>query len=166
VIDLTNQNQISKFILENIDSHKQFALGTVSQQAKPWVVCLNLTYDEKFNIIWKSEKTTVHSSHVRESPNVSICVFSEDENRGDFGLYISAIAREVTDEKELMRLIQIRFQRKGKPMPPIADFTAEGTSRIYYAETLEMYFNDSRHAKTKVDMNVLRELIGKNWGEL
>lgn len=46
-----NQKEIRKFVLDNLDRHKQFALGTVDETGKPWAVCLNLAYDDKFNII-------------------------------------------------------------------------------------------------------------------
>lgn len=165
MIDLNNQRQIAEFIRDHVDEHKQFALATVDAGGNPWVVCLNLTYNEKFNIIWKSQKNTVHSGHVKYNPNVAICIFSENDPRGDFGLYINAKAREVTDEEELKRLLDIRFDRKGKPVPPVMDFLGDGTSGIYYAEIEDMFFNDSRHLKTKVDVNILRAVIIESWNK-
>lgn len=166
MIDLNNQRQIAEFIRDHVDEHKQFALATVGREGEPWLVCLNLAYDEQFNIIWKSEKDTVHSQHVRANPSVAICIFSEDAQRGDFGLYAKAQAQEISDEAELKRLLQIRFGRKGKPVPPTSDFTGQTSSRIYYAQIEKMFFNDSRHLKTKVDLEILRQTIGQNWGEL
>lgn len=166
MIDLNNQREIAEFIRDHVDEHKQFALATVGQDGQPWLVCLNLAYDEQFNIIWKSEKDTVHSQHVRANPSAAICIFSEDTERGDFGLYAKAQAQEISDEQELKRLLQIRFGRKGKPVPPIGSFIDDATSRIYYAQIKEMYFNDNRHLKTKVDLEVLRQVISQNRGEL
>ena len=164
MINLNNPKEVANFITENLGSHKQFALATVDRDGKPWTVCLNLTYDELGNIIWKSEKSTQHSNHILTNPEVAICIFSENEARGDFGLYCRAKAHEVTEISELNRLIKIRFALKGKPIPKVSDFLGESNSRIYYAEIYKMYFNDDKHIKTKVDLSKLRSAIRANWG--
>jgi uncharacterized protein YhbP (UPF0306 family) len=154
---MNNQEEIKKFITDNIGRHKQFALATVDEQGKPWAVCLNLAYDEKFNIIWKSLKTTEHSKHVSANPDVAICIFSETEGVGDFGLYLKAKAREVTDDEELRRLIDVRFTQKGKPAPDVSEFLGDSPARLYYAEVTEAWVNDDRHLKQVVDLEALRK---------
>lgn len=154
---MNDQLAIKKFITDNIDRHKQFALATVDEQGKPWTVCLNLTHDDQFNIIWKSVKTTEHSRHIQAHPDVAICIFSETDGVGDFGLYMKARAREVTDVDEIKRLIDIRFTQKGKPTPDVAEFQGDAPARLYYAEVTEAWVNDDRHLKQPVDLDFLRQ---------
>lgn len=147
---------MEQFVRDNLGRHKQFALGTVDENGSPWTVCLNLAYDEKFNIVWKSSKQTDHSKHISTNPQVAICVFSEIEGVGDFGFYAKATAYEVTDEEELKRLVEIRFTRAGKQTPNITELSGNSPMRLYYAEIQEAWVNDNRHLKTPVNLEVLR----------
>lgn len=153
--DHSSQKDAVRFIRENIGRHKQFALGTVDSAGQPWVVCLNLAYDDKLNIIWKSEKSTEHSNHIQNNPTVSICIFSETDEVGDFGFYARAVAREITDEEELRQAIKIRFEDKGKLAPPIEEFIGNSKVRLYKAILSDLWLNDDVHEKIKIDLEKL-----------
>ncbi|HEY4496944.1 MAG TPA: pyridoxamine 5'-phosphate oxidase family protein [Candidatus Paceibacterota bacterium] len=154
-----DQTDIANFILNNLPDHKQFALGTVDQSGHPWVVCLNLAYDNKINIIWKSSKDTEHSKHIRNNPNVSICIFSETKEKGDFGLYLKGVAHEVVDIFELETSLKVRYGQKGKEIPPMSEFLGDSSNRIYCAEIQEAWATDSRHIKPKIDLEILRSAV-------
>jgi hypothetical protein len=47
----------TQLIRDNLKWHKQFVLATVDDQNNPWAVCLDLTLDSYYNIIWLSDKT-------------------------------------------------------------------------------------------------------------
>lgn len=155
-LDENSQAEIADFILKHLPSHSQFALGTVDESGKPWVVCLNLAYDKKLNIIWKSNKNAEHSKHVRGNPNVAVCVFSETKEIGDFGFYSKALAHEVTDESELKDCLDARYKAKGKEAPPLSKFQGESPDRIYIAKLKEAWVTDKSHQKIKVDLEMLR----------
>lgn len=159
--DENNQISVADFILSNLPTHKQFALSTIDDNNNPWVVCVNLSFDSSVNFIWKSEKSTEHSKYILHKPSVAICVFSDTEEVGGFGYYCKAIAHEVTDKNELNRLLDIRFAKKGKPVPPIYNFLGESPTRIYYADVKEAWVNDNRHLKVSVDLNVLKDCAKK-----
>ena len=154
--DEHNQATIAKFVLENLPSHKQCALATTGGNGAPWVVCVNLTYDKQLHFIWKSRTDALHSQYLRERPAVSICVFSENEMRGDFGFYATATAHEVTDSAELEHLIDIRFTQKGKPAPAPNELLGDSPMRLYVAELHEAWINDDQHIKSPVDLDFLR----------
>ncbi len=147
---------VASFVLDNLPRHKQFALATVDSEGAPWCVCLNLSYDSDVNIIWKSLKDTQHSEHIKKNPQVSITVFSETEDVGDFGFYTKAVAHEVVDTNELKRLLEVRF--RGKTVPPVEDFLDESPLRIYVATIEAAWVNDDRHNKSEVDLLTLRAL--------
>lgn len=156
--DADDQHSIAAFILDNMPAHKQFALGTIDDQGRPWVVCLNLTLDSELRFIWKSAIGTEHSKHLSAKPDVSICVFSEDNERGDFGFYARGRAHEITDAQELAHAIDVRFTQKGKPAPTTEELTGDSPARLYIAELDEAWVNDDRHVKTHVDLSVLRKV--------
>ncbi len=74
--DQNDQASVSKFILENLARHELMAIATVDGQTLPWVVCVNLTYDNNLNIYWKSAISANHSQNIAGNQNVSICIFS------------------------------------------------------------------------------------------
>lgn len=153
-----NNPEVIQFIKANIGRHKHFALGTVDEEGKPWVVCAALAYDDQFNVIWQSAKDAEHSKHLRASPDVAICIFSDDEEVGNFGIYMKARAREVADHDELNRLLSLRYAHVGKPVPEISQFLGDSPNRLYYAEVTEAWINDDSHVKKQVDLSQLRQI--------
>lgn len=152
----SSQEGIAKFILENLPRHRQFALGTVDEAGRPWVVCIGLTYDDQLNVIWKSRTDAEHSKHILKNPNVSMCIFSRTEENGEFGFYTRAIAREISDKEELTTCLDWKYAKKGREVPPASSLLSESQYRIYLAEIKEAWVTDDRHLKIGVDLVVLR----------
>lgn len=162
--DENNQESIAKFILDNLGRHGHFALATVGEDGKPWVVCVNLAVDDQVNFIWRSLTDTEHSKNVNSRPDVSVCVFSKTPETGDFGYYCKAVAHEVNNEEELKRLLAFRYA--GKEVPPTSEFLGDAPGRIYYAKVTEAYINDDRHIKSKVDLEVLKRVAASKYSAL
>ncbi|HTE21429.1 MAG TPA: pyridoxamine 5'-phosphate oxidase family protein [Candidatus Limnocylindria bacterium] len=156
-----NQQEISQFIIDNLGRHKLFTLGTIDGQGNPWVVCLALAYDNQLNIIWQSLKNTEHSKHVRTHPDVAICICSDTPEVGDFGLYLKARAREVSDATELKRLLYVRFAAKASGTPDVSNYRGDAAARLYCAEVTKAWINDESHTKRAVDLNLLRQKMSK-----
>ncbi len=156
--DENNQQSICSFVLDNLRSHNLMALGTQDENGNPWVVCVNLTVDNNGNIIWKSLKNTEHSKHIQKNPHVSICVFSKEDEAGDFGFYSYAEAHEVTDEAELQTCIDARYTQKGLKAPSTSEFLEDAPASLYIAHIEKAWVNDDRHVKTPIDMEVYREV--------
>lgn len=157
--DENSQESVARFVLDNLPRHKQLAIATIDDDGKPWVVCVNLAYDEGVNFIWKSLKDTEHSKNVAARSDVSICAFSETPEVGDFGFYCKAKAYEVTDQTELERLLAVRY--KGREVPNAREFLGNSPHRIYYAKITEAWINDDRHIKTPVVLKVLKEIASQ-----
>lgn len=160
IIDDSDPKIVAEFVLSQLAKQRHFSLGTVDTHGDPWVVCLNLAVDDDVNIIWKSRAATEHSKHILTHPEVSICVFSHDAKTGDFGLYIKAIAHEVTAMDELTKCLEHRYTKAGKAAPDIKAFTAPAIDRIYLARITHAWVNDDRHIKVPVDLEVMRTMIG------
>lgn len=152
--DENDQESVARFVLENLSRHGHFAIATTNDDGTPWVVCVNLAYDDGVNFIWRSLKETEHSKNINARPEVAICVFSKTPEVGDFGYYCQATAHEVNDQEELKRLLAFRYA--GREVPPLADFLEDSPGRIYYANVTKAWINDDRHIKTLVDLEVLR----------
>jgi uncharacterized protein YhbP (UPF0306 family) len=159
--DLEDSGQVARFVAGQLPRHKQFVLATVDELGKPWVVALNLTIDEQCNVIRQSKKDTEHSQHIRHNPIVAISIFSETEEVGDFGFYAKAVAREVTDESEVAKLLHLRFARQNRPVPHVSDYIGQADYRLYHAQLQEAWVNEERHRKTPVDLPLLKRALTK-----
>jgi hypothetical protein len=84
-------------------------------------------------------------------------VFSETKQFGDFGFYAYATAKEISDKKELEKLLTLRYSSKNKPTPPITKFLGPAPMRLYRAKLTKAWVNDDGHVKTKAVLNVLRQ---------
>lgn len=158
--DQNDPASIAAFVWRELPRHKQFALGTLDDDGRPWVVCLNLSFDNELNIFWKSLTDTEHSQHIVERPDVSICIFSENKAIGDYGLYTYATAREATDTSEIEHIIRHRY--KNKQHPSVSDFTGDASARLYIAKITQAWINDDRHIKSPIDLDVLRSTSVKH----
>ncbi len=153
--DPSNQTKIVDFIRKSLPRHNLMALATINPDGSPWVVCVNLTYDDEMNIYWKSSVSTVHSKNIARNNKVSICVFSHTSGHGDFGFYCNATARVITDHDEIMHILDVKYSQKNLPVPPVSDFLGESRLRLYCATLSECWINDDRHIKAPVDLSVL-----------
>lgn len=156
--DESNKEQVAEFVLEQIRHHILFTLATVDNDNRPWVVCLGLTVDDNVDIIWKSSAIAEHSKHIRGNPYVSLCIFSHSKDEGDFGFYAKAAAREITDPTEIIKYAHYRYARQGKPVPTADELLTDVGDRLYVARIQEAWVNDSRHVKTPVDVELMRNI--------
>ena len=140
--------------MSNLSRVKEFSLATVDQAGEPWVVAINLCYDDQLNIIWHSKKDTQHSKHISNNPNVAICIYDDFTDIGDFGFYAKSQAYEVTDPDELRQLLKIRFESKNKPVPSADEYSGESPDRIYCAALTEAWINDQSKRKQAVDLSI------------
>lgn len=143
------------FVFDNLPRIKEFSLATIDENELPWVVALNLCYDDNLTVIWHSRKDTKHSRHIQYNPNVAICIYKDFDDIGDFGLYASAQASEVTDPEELEKLLKLRFESKNKPVPSIDAYSGDSPDRIYIAKPSEVWVNDQSKVKRKLDLTEL-----------
>lgn len=151
-----DQQAAAQFLLKNLPRHRLFALATICSDGQPWNVCLGLTWDHGLGIIWKSRADSLHSRNIRRDSRVSICVFSTVPSEGDFALYLTAEAREVTDPDELRALLSLRYTAKSQSAPSTSEFSGTSPDRIYLARPIQAYLSDDRHEKLRLDLEVVR----------
>jgi hypothetical protein len=152
-----NQADAALFLTKHLPRHGLFSLATVCEDGQPWNVCLNLSWDHGLGIIWKSRADTLHSGNIRRDSRVAICIFSSVAGEGDFGLYIIAEAREVTDPDELRALLHLRYTARSQPAPDVTAFLGASPDRIYLARPQEAYLSDDRHTKLRLNLEVVRQ---------
>lgn len=142
-----------------IDENIYITLATSSKTGEPWISPLWAIHDEKYVYYWGSPVHTKHSQLVLENPRCAVVVFDSraPEGTGE-GVYFAGNAYEITDEKELIRIIKMMFRE----LRPIADFTGTAPRRLYKfipekawinaGEEVNGYFEDH-----KIELDILSE---------
>ena len=69
-------------------------LATVSSDGLPWATPLHFLYNGE-QIAWFSPADCMHSHNARQQPNVSVALFSPDEQNGLHGVYITGVVQEL-----------------------------------------------------------------------
>jgi uncharacterized protein YhbP (UPF0306 family) len=95
-MDTTKIKQILK---ENLYA----TLSTSTPEGSPWISNLYFSYDNDYNFYWYSPKDSVHSTMIKDNPNIALCVFDSHATDNVEAIYIKAKAYEVTDVKELAK---------------------------------------------------------------
>ena len=153
---MKSQEEVKRFITDGLPHHPQCVVATTDDTGQPWAVCVAFGHDNQFNIFWRSVRDTEHSRHLRARPDIAICIFSDTDERGEFGLYLKAKAHEVTDPAEAQRLLEHLAARKNRSPEDPAKYQNPSPLRLYYATVTAAWINDDSHVKTPVDLEVLR----------
>lgn len=124
-------------------------LSTVTKVGDPWISNIFFAYDKKFNFFWYSKNDTLHSQNIRSNSKVAINIV--DSRTADVNaLYITAEAHEVTDVKELLRILPIFIRRLLKHQlismdgakvlaNKFKDFISDTNFRMYIAQPKDIY---------------------------
>ncbi len=117
-------------------------LATVSADGRPWNTPVYTAFDARYNFYWTSSPAAQHSKNIKVNPEVAIVIYdsSATEGTGE-GVYIQAVASEVTDPAEIRKAIEFMYSRKNKPPRAVKDFLGESPRRIYKAAPKKFWMN-------------------------
>lgn len=126
-----------------IDNNIFMTIATADANGKPWSSPVGYAYDEDYNFYWVSSKEALHSLNIAGRSEVSLSILSKVPDTGYDGLYVDAIARELTSEAEIQTIIDLFH--KQRPQPPrfatneIAEVTGDAAWRMYRATPVAVY---------------------------
>lgn len=130
----------AKKIISNI---LYITLATSARDCEPWNTPVYSAYDEKYNFYWVSSPQSRHSKNIKENGKVAIVIYnsSDPEGAGE-GVYVQAKACELTDASEIERALKLLYERKNKPVKPVADFVGDSPRRVYKAVPEKFWMNE------------------------
>lgn len=137
---MTNEEAARKIIAENI----YITISTASN-GDPWISPVYSCYDGNYNFYWVSDKDRKHSQNIKENPKVAIAIFDThvQEGRGR-GVYIQAMAFEISDREEIKKVIAIFYPRKNKPLREPDEFMGSSRRRMYKAAPEKIWVTDEK----------------------
>lgn len=139
---------------------KYATLATVDADGNPWNAPVYFIYNEDYNLYWASVTQSQHSQNIKANGKVFIVVYDSTVPWStDTGVYIEAVASEVTDPQVLAKACQLRKARVPEANQPPEAFMGDSPRRIYCAKPQHIWLNtgdkvDGHFIDTRVEATV------------
>ena len=136
-----------------IDASRYLALGTADEAGRPWVSPVYYAFAGYREFFWVSSPMATHSRNIATRPEISIVVFDSRAPVGTGqGVYVSAIAEELTDPQELERGMDVfsrRSEAHGARPWTLADVRSPEPYRLYRATASDHWVLDPESRPTR-----------------
>lgn len=148
-------------------STRYATIATASRDGKPWNSPVAHEFDDQLNVYWFSDKQNQHSQNVRENADVFIVIYDSSAPETDAeGVYIEAVAVELTDPDEVLRVRKMKANEDWEGNPD--DCTGDAIRRVYKAVPHRVWMNDAelsdgayvRDYRVEIPLDRLREHLG------
>jgi len=127
---------------EIIDKIAYATIATSSPDGQPWNSPVYYNHDEKMNIYWVSDKNGQHSKNIKENSRVFIVLYDSTATEGEgVGVYIQAVASQVTDPKEILKVRRIKKGSHFQQSPD--DFLGDSIRYMYKAVPEKIWLNEA-----------------------
>jgi hypothetical protein len=114
-------------------------VATADSQARPWNSPVYSVHDDELNVYWVSDKQNQHSQNIRQNPHVFIVFYDSTVLPGQGeGVYLRAIASELSDPKDIQSARQISG---GGDAGSSEKFAGDDVCRIYRATPTHAWMN-------------------------
>lgn len=118
-------------------------LATVFDDGRPWNSPVYAAFDENYNFFWVSPLDAEHSANIRANRQVAIVIYNSTVPEGTgVGVYISAKAYELIDQKEIEYALKYHYGRKNKSPRPVSAFLGDSPRRVYKAVPEKFWINE------------------------
>jgi nitroimidazol reductase NimA-like FMN-containing flavoprotein (pyridoxamine 5'-phosphate oxidase superfamily) len=134
----------------------------------PWATPVFTAFDADCDFFWISDRHSVHSVNIRGNPEVGLVLFDSTVAEGTgagAGVYVQALARELSEPEEARRAQECLTARAGRPVHPVPGRSGDSPARFYLARPSRMWINDSLlrdgvrvDGRTEVDLDALRQI--------
>lgn len=139
----SSSNITSSRAKEIIEQIIYINIATSNSDGQPWNTPVFSAYDEEHNFYWGSDKESQHSLNIAANNKIFITVYDSTVPAGEGeGVYIQAIAEEVTDLEEIKKAHELLQSRRPVPYWRLEQMNGKGVVRIYKAVPQKMWMND------------------------
>ena len=99
-------------------------------------------YDDSYAVYWVSDKDALHSANIRIRTDVAIVIFGTIPGGPFDGVYLDAVATELSDESDIQAGIDLFKARRPQPdrfqTNSVRDVTGSAAWRMYKATPIQI----------------------------
>jgi nitroimidazol reductase NimA-like FMN-containing flavoprotein (pyridoxamine 5'-phosphate oxidase superfamily) len=136
-----------------VAANRFMTLATADAAGEPWASPVWYATDDGYTFLWASSPETRHSRNLAERPRVAIVIFDSHATRGEGNaLYLSAVARELTDDEvePSLELYSRRSQEQGYGAWSLDEITGPARHRLYRAVADERFLLGPRDERIAI----------------
>ena len=117
-------------------------VATIFKDGMPWNAPVFTAYDEKYNFYWGTYRDSQKSRNIRHNKNVFLVIYDSNDPPGEgFGVYIKAVAEELSDLKEIEFAHKLLWNRHVVPYWKLEQVQGDAPIRLYKAVPEKAWVN-------------------------
>jgi general stress protein 26 len=147
----------AKEIIERIP---YITLATVDEQGMPWNSPVFAAYDKDYTFYFGTHIDSQKARNIKKNENVFIIIYDSTVTPGDgAGVYIKAIAKEITDSQEIAFAHKLIWDRHVVPYWKLEEVQGDAPIRLYKAIPEKVWMNgegekDGHYIDTRVEIQL------------
>jgi hypothetical protein len=127
-------------------------LATADEQGSPWASPVWYSPVEYREFLWVSSPETRHSRNLAVRSALAIVIFDSHEAGGWSALYMTAVAQELTQVDDAIRIFSRHGEAQGLRAWTRDDVLSPAPHRLYRATVSEHFVLDSHDQRIPVDL--------------
>jgi len=134
---------LSKRAKEIIKQIQYVTIASVTEDGLPWNSPVFAAYDEDYNFYWGTHLDSQKAKNIRANGNVFLAIYDSTVPAGTGeGVYIKAIAQQISDQDEIKRVFDLLKDRHATSFWDFAAVGEDGPIRLYKATPQQAWMND------------------------
>lgn len=133
-----------------IDANRYMTLATADEHGSPWASPVWYAPVQYREFLWVSSPDATHSQNLAVRPQLAIVIFDSHQAGGWKALYMSAVAEQLTDVDEEIKLYSSHGEAQGLRAWTREDVLAPARHRLYRATVSEHFVLDPHDERIPV----------------
>lgn len=149
---MTDPDDLGAVARSIVDSNRYMTLATADGDGVPWASPVWYAPVEYREFLWASKPEAKHSRNLATRPELAIVIFDSHESGGWKALYMSAVAEEVTDVDEGIRIFSRHGEAQGLRPWTREEVLSPARHRLYRATVSEHFVLDPHDQRRSVSL--------------
>jgi nitroimidazol reductase NimA-like FMN-containing flavoprotein (pyridoxamine 5'-phosphate oxidase superfamily) len=135
-----------------VDSNRYMTLATADEHGLPWASPVWYAPATSSEFLWVSSPEARHSRNLAARPELAIVIFDSHRAGGWNALYMSAVAEQLTDVEDAIRIYSRHGELQGLRAWTGDDVLPPARHRLYRATVSEHFVLDPNDQRRTVDV--------------
>ncbi len=145
---------------EVIEKVLYMTIASVDEAGLPWNAPVFMAYDRDYNFYWGTYKGSQKAQNVRGNKNIFLVIYDSTAAPGTgWGVYIRAVAEELTDPKEIEAAHKLLWDRHITPYWKLEQTHGDAPIQLYKAVPQKVWTSgegkaDGHYIDTRVEITL------------
>jgi nitroimidazol reductase NimA-like FMN-containing flavoprotein (pyridoxamine 5'-phosphate oxidase superfamily) len=150
--EMKDREELEAVAKSIIDANRYMTLATADEHGSPWASPVWYAPVEYREFLWVSSPEARHSRNLALRPELAIVIFDSHEAGGWKALYMVAVAEELSDVDEKIRIYSRHGEAQGLRAWTREDVLPPARHRLFRADASEHFVLDPHDQRIPVDL--------------